>query len=334
MNKTYLQEQFRTTHRKEFSFTNDYVFKAVFGQENEKSKQALMAFLNVILDTGDDPIRSIKILNPMTIGSTSMEKQSVMDILAETERNELMNIEMQAGNFTYYPNRSLKYGSQLIGRALSRGENYGKMKKSIVITVADGVIFRESEKLHCRFMISEKDTGELMTDRVEFHCIQLGAVDTAKPVDALTPEEMFAAYLKLAGDENSTDYVSELLDRGKEYMEMTETVFKDITLDDKAFFEKRAHDMYLSDYATVRDELAETREELTETQEELAKVREELAKGHEQGREQGLEEGKQLGELRVSRLMKILAEEGRLEDILKAADDVEFQQELFKKYGL
>lgn len=326
MDKNYLQEQFKTTHRKEFSFTNDYVFKAVFGQENEKSKQALMAFLNVILDRGDDPIRSIKILNPMTIGSTSMEKQSVMDILAETERREILNIEMQAGDFTYYPNRSLKYGGELIRRALSRGENYGKMKKSIVITVADGVIFRDPAKLHCRFMVYEKDTGELMTDRIEFHCIQLGAVDVSKPVDTLSPEEMFAAYLKFAGDENSADYVSELLDHGKEYMEMTESVFKDITLDDRAFFEKRAHDIYLSDYATVKDILTETKGKLTETEAELAEAREALADGREQG--------KQLGEMRVNSLIKILGEEGRIDDILRAAEDSEFQEKLFEKYGL
>lgn len=158
-----------------------------------------------------------------------------------------------------------------------------------------------------------------MTDRIEFHCIQLGAVDAAKPVDTLSPEEMFAAYLKFAGDENSADYVSELLDHGKEYMEMTETVFKDITLDDRAFFEKRAHDIYLSDYATVQDELAETKAE-------LAEAREALAKSHEQG--------KQAGALRVSRLMKILGEEGRIDDIIKAAEDSGFQEELFEKYGL
>lgn len=333
MDKNYLQEQFRTTQRREFSFTNDYVFKAVFGQENEKSKQALMAFLNVILDRGDDPIKSIKILNPMTIGSTSMEKQSVMDILAETERCEILNIEMQAGDFTYYPNRSLKYGGELIRRALSRGENYGKMKKSIVITVADGVIFRDSAKLHCRFMVYEKDTGELMTDRIEFHCIQLGAVDVAKPVDTLSPEEMFAAYLKFAGDENSAGYVSELLDHGKEYMEMTETVFKDITLDDRAFFEKRAHDIYLSDYATVKDMLAETKGELTETKDELHETKAELAEARE-ALADGKAQGKQLGEMRVNRLIKILGEEGRIDDILRAAEDSEFQEKLFKKYGL
>ena len=84
-------------------------------------------------------------------------------------------------------------------------------------------------------------------------------------------------------------------------------------------FEKRAHDIYLSDYATVKDMLAETKAELAEAREALA---------------DGKAQGKQLGEMRVNRLIKILGEEGRIDDILRAAEDSEFQEKLFKKYGL
>ena len=38
--KAYIAEQFTTTRRKNFSFTDDYVFKAVFGQDNDRSKKA------------------------------------------------------------------------------------------------------------------------------------------------------------------------------------------------------------------------------------------------------------------------------------------------------
>ena len=43
--KAYIAEQFTTTRRKNFSFTDDYVFKAVFGQDNDRSKKALYYFL-------------------------------------------------------------------------------------------------------------------------------------------------------------------------------------------------------------------------------------------------------------------------------------------------
>jgi len=41
-----------------------YVFKAVFGQDNDRSKKALILLLNTILDRKDDPITRIRILNP------------------------------------------------------------------------------------------------------------------------------------------------------------------------------------------------------------------------------------------------------------------------------
>ncbi len=261
--ENYLKEQFETTHRREFSYTSDYVFKAVFGQDSEESKQALISFLNIILAAGDDPITSIKILNPIVIGKSAEQKQSVMDLLAETEKNQLLNIEMQSGHFAYYSNRSLKYGGKLLERSLSKGEDYGTMKKSIVITVANGRIYRNSDKLHCRFVLREDDTGEIMSDRLEFHCIQLGAVDISKPVEKLSPEEIFAAYLKFAGDEYRTDYVSELLNRGGEYIEMAEHVFRGLTLDERALLEKDAYEIAMTDRIS---QLAELKALKTETE--------------------------------------------------------------------
>ena len=282
--ENYLKEQFETTHRREFSYTSDYVFKAVFGQDSEESKQALISFLNIILAAGDDPITSIKILNPIVIGKSAEQKQSVMDLLAETEKNQLLNIEMQSGHFAYYSNRSLKYGGKLLERSLSKGEDYGTMKKSIVITVANGRIYRNSDKLHCRFALREDDTGEIMSDRLEFHCIQLGAVDISKPVEKLSPEEIFAAYLKFAGDEYRTDYVSELLNRGGEYIEMAEHVFRGLTLDERALLEKDAYEIAMTDRIS---QLAELKALKTET--EALKTETEALKTEVERREAAVE---------------------------------------------
>ncbi len=285
--ENYLKEQFETTHRREFSYTSDYVFKAVFGQDSEESKQALISFLNIILAAGDDPITSIKILNPIVIGKSAEQKQSVMDLLAETEKNQLLNIEMQSEHFAYYSNRSLKYGGKLLERSLSKGEDYGTMKKSIVITVANGRIYRNSDKLHCRFALREDDTGEIMSDRLEFHCIQLGAVDISKPVEKLSPEEIFAAYLKFAGDEYRTDYVSELLNRGGEYIEMAEHVFRGLTLDERALLEKDAYEIAMTDRISQLAELKalKTETEALKTETEALKTETEALKTEVERRE-------------------------------------------------
>ena len=75
--RAYIAEQYQTTRRKEFRLFNDYEFKAVFGQDNERSKQALMSLLNAILDRKDDPITAIRILNPIIIGQTDTSKGGI-----------------------------------------------------------------------------------------------------------------------------------------------------------------------------------------------------------------------------------------------------------------
>lgn len=58
----------------------------------------------------------------------------------------------------------------------------------------------------------------------------------------------------------------------------------------------------------------------------------------EEGKEAGLEEGRKSGilegEQRINQLILKLKEAGRIEDIIKAASDAEYQQQLLKEYGL
>ena len=276
--RKYIAEQFETTRRKDFSLTNDYVFRAVFGQDNEKSRQALMSLLNAILDRKDDPIASIRILNPIVIGQTDTSKEGIMDIMAETKNGLILDIEAQSGNFTDYSNRVLRYANALLEKSLKRGQHYGRMEKSIVITIADGKPYRNIDKLHCVFDIREREMNVPMTDRLEFHCVQLGCVDDSKPVSELSPLELFAAYIKYAADEDKAGYASELLEAGEEILDMAENIFRDVTLNERAWLEKRSR------------ELAEhTRAS------ELYYAK---AEGIEQGRTEGLVEGEKIGEAR------------------------------------
>ena len=50
--------------------------------------------------------------------------------------------------------------------------------------------------------------------------------------------------------------------------------------------------------------------------------------------EAGMQEGKAVGEDRVNQLIQKLLEAGRTEDITKAVKDREYQEELFREFGL
>ncbi len=202
---------FKNTFRASMPLTDDYVFHAVFGRDTEESRAALIEILNIILERKQDPIRAIVIKNPIEIPEREADKESVMDIRAETESGELLDIEMQAGDLQFYQNRALFYGSRLVNSALQVGEKYDKMKKSIVISITSGRLFPSLAGCHNIFEMRDRECGLLLCDRLELHFLELSKIDGRKPVSALTEIERLGAYLKFASVEDRQDYVQQIL---------------------------------------------------------------------------------------------------------------------------
>ena len=119
---------------------------------------------------------------------------------------------------------------------------------------------------------------------LEFHCIQLGFVDETKPVSELSPLELVAAYLKYAGNEDKAGYTSELLEYGEGLIDMAENIFRDVTLDERAWVEKRSRELAEHTRAT---EICQTREE-----------------GLEQGRTEGEAYGRAEREIEMAKALK------------------------------
>ena len=67
------------------------------------------------------------------------------------------------------------------------------------------------------------------------------------------------------------------------------------------------------------------------TWEREAMIREE---GKAEGKAEGIVEGKEKGRILINELNRKLAEAGRLEDMVKAATDEAFQEQLLKEYNL
>lgn len=225
---------FENNYRSRFKLTSDQVFYWVYGMDTEESKRALIALLNVVLDRKDDPIIEVRLLNPVQKGFVIGDKPTVMDIKCETSSGELIDVEMQNGRLPFYPERSLFYGGKMVNSALEEGEDYDKMKKSIVISFIDGVIFPQVQCLHTEFLMQEKQAHFTLTDKLSIHFLELGKIDGKKDPADMTPLECLCAYIRGAGDGTREDYVNKLLETGEEAVNMSEYVFKKLTEDDIA----------------------------------------------------------------------------------------------------
>ena len=149
--------------------------------------------------------------------------------------------------------------------------------------------------------------------------MQLGFVDETKPVAELSPLELVAAYLKYAADEDKVGYTSELLEYGEGLIDMAENIFRDVTLDERAWIEKRSRELAEHTRAT---EMQQAREEAMEQG---------LEQGLEQGRIEGFAEGEKVGEERGeasgrAAVAKALKDKGVSIDIIAEASGLSVEE--------
>ncbi|NBH62332.1 Rpn family recombination-promoting nuclease/putative transposase [Anaerotruncus sp. 80] len=227
------QRRLRSNRRSERS--ERWVFHYIFSRDAEENKQALIAIINVILGREADPIESIQIMNPYIYGEKPYMKGAVLDIKAQTSLGELLDIEMQNGNLEFYADRSVFYCGKLINLSLEKGEDYDKMKKSIVISIVKGNVLPQTKKLHSTFYFLESEEHFRLSETAEIHFVELEKVDVHKSIEEMDPLERLAAYMLFAGDRTQEMYVQDLIERGGEAVTMAERLFKELTEDQIAF---------------------------------------------------------------------------------------------------
>ena len=122
------------------------------------------------------------------------------------------------------------------------GENYDRMKKSIVISITKGRLFPSLEDCHNIFEVRDRKRGLLLCDRLELHFLELSKIDDQKPVHALTEIERLGAYLKFANIENRQDYVKQILTM--EDIDMTENAYRKVTEDEREYERRESRFRY------------------------------------------------------------------------------------------
>src|SRR5690606_23658222 len=93
---------------------NDFVFKLLFGSDDEDSKFLLLSFLNDVLNVPEgQSIVAVEIMNPILNKQYVTDKLAVLDIRARVKGYGNVNIEIQLTNQKNIHKRSLYYGAKL-----------------------------------------------------------------------------------------------------------------------------------------------------------------------------------------------------------------------------
>jgi len=228
--------------------TSDLVFKYIYGRDNKQSKQALIGLLNLLLDRKEDPIVDLQYKNPFRLAEYAVQKEPILDIYVRTQKGEQIAIEMQVKTDDSFIDRAVYSHAKLMAEGLERGEKYGKLKKTITISIVAGVLFPDTDRHHCVFTYKEENEHFPLTEQSQLHFLELGKI-RKRPVEEMTPVERFAAWLKFRLEEGSGDFLRELM-AGEEVIGMTESLFQEANQDEILRYQQWSQEKWEHDQAS------------------------------------------------------------------------------------
>ena len=160
--------------------TVDYAFKRVFGRNGNEG--ILKDFLESILDI---EIKNITIQNPEIPKNMRDSKIGILDVRAEINGKEIIEVEMQVQNQYNMDKRSSTYITKIYSDQLKEGDSYVEVKKVAVINILNFNYYernsyhsvarmkfensKENEKVDMGYILEE----QYATEDLEMHFIEL-----------------------------------------------------------------------------------------------------------------------------------------------------------------
>jgi predicted transposase/invertase (TIGR01784 family) len=274
------------------SVKNDFIFQKIFGCNENKA--ILIDFLNALLSfPADQQITDLEISeNTRLQKEYPDEKLGILDIKAQTDSGELINIEIQLLNQYDMDQRTLFYWARLYTGQLKEGQLYRDLKKAITINILD-FNFVQINHYHTIFhLFEDRHRDYKLTDMLEIHFVELPKFRKAT-VDPKNPLEGWLFYIE--------DSPKEVLDMA---IQANPNIAKAEELLQRLGSLEEVRRYYEAREKAIRDE-----------NNRLAGAREE---GREEGREAGREEGEAIGESKgIKKTALNMLAKGLSEDLIK-----------------
>ena len=152
---------------------NDYLFLKLMGEEGNEIQ--CLAFLNAVLGSKcQKPVKLIKILENKTFTAEIIgEKTSILDVRAETDNGEKINIEVQLKDLHNMEKRTLFYWGEEFMRGISKGDDYVDLPKVITINIVNFDNKKIDDFHTCFHLWEDAHKDYMLTDVLEIHFINM-----------------------------------------------------------------------------------------------------------------------------------------------------------------
>ena len=216
---------------------NDIVFQSLFTQKNEEITN------NFISALMEEKITKIEINTKKELYREKPEdKLGILDLEAEINDKEKVDIEVQLIDRKNLVERMLFYFSKLYASTIDKGEDYISAKKVVIISIIDYDLdlTKEIKEMETIWNIIERKNKNLMlTDKLELHIIELRK---AREEYEKNKSNKKAQWMMFINNPNEME-VQEIMKENKEIEEAV-VIIKEMTEDEKlerlAFLRQKA----------------------------------------------------------------------------------------------
>lgn len=279
------------------SLKEDYVFKEFMSIETVRKY-----FLSATLGVPVEQIRSARLMNTFLSRRWRTQKQGILDVQVEFNNDTKVNLEMQVAKKKDWRKRNLFYLAKMYTDDIRWGEDYGRLRRCIGISILDFDL-TDSGGGHNVYRM-RNTRGEDFSDMMELHIIELRK--------AFSPEDSLAEWVKLFNV--TTEEELDMIKSNNMGIQMGIEAMRKMSLTRRIRLEIEAREK------ARRDRVAE-----------IEYIKDELrAQGWQEGREEGREEERNL----INGLYSRLVEDDRIEDLKRATREPEYLQQLMTEYDI
>ena len=264
-----MKEELNIKSIKHFNPLNDYFMRYMFAKEGHE--HILKNLINSVrLDYNQELFEEVKVLNTFNLKESITDKQSIVDVRAVTKSGETVLIEIQRIGNQSFVYRSLYYWSKAYVANLRNNEKYNDLKQVIVINILDFNLLKDINKEHSCYVIKELATNHILTNHLEMHFLELPKYLSN---ESKLTDELYAWFYFLTIKKDKKETMEDI-------MEM---------LVKKNPIMKEVYDEY-NKFVNTKD-LFDNYAEYEKNYFDILALNEERIKGREEGLKEGIEKG-------------------------------------------
>ena len=231
---------------------NDFAFKKLFGDEN--NKDILISFLSAVMKIEEEKFGELELINTELTREFSEDKKGILDVRVKLKDGEEIDIEIQLSHTRYMAERTLFYWSKMYTGNIETGDSYSKLKKCVTINILDFITI-PLDKVHSKYHITEDEAGYKLTDVLEIHYLELPKLRDEKIRDKIDENSPMVEWMMFLEADNKE--VLDVLGKKNEKIKKATSILEIMSRDKESRMLYEAREAELHDQVTKIEEARE-----------------------------------------------------------------------------